>query len=154
MAANIRNFVTLFNNGNTDVVFAPAVAYFPLEINKGVGTKGGVSRFPLAFTSLQLVINREKFPAGFGQKSRQHWVNQFDEVTASVRKAEASIPAQVWVDYDDKEAANFVAMQRDSRVALAKEGYYDKAGLKLMKRVRCSVNPSATDCANNSEIDW
>ena len=47
VAANIRNFVTLFNNGNTDVVFAPAVAYFPLEINKGVGTKGGVSRLSL-----------------------------------------------------------------------------------------------------------
>ena len=154
VAVNIRNFVSMFNNGNVDVVFAPAVAYQPLEIHKGVGTKGGVSRFPLAFTSLQLVIDRAKFPAGFCEKSRQFWVDQFDEVAKAVRKAESSIPPQTWVDFDAAEAAAFVAQQRETRVELCKRGEYNKQALKFMKRVRCSVHPGATDCATTAEIDW
>lgn len=154
VSANIRNFVTLFNNGGVDVVFAPAVAYLPLEIYRGVGTKGGVSRFPLAFTSMQLVLDRTKFPQGFGLKSRQYWVSQFDTVAAAVRKAEASIPAQTWVSYNADEAAAFVAQQRDLRVELGKQGFYDKQGLKFMKRVRCSVHKASSECGSNAEIDW
>lgn len=154
VSANIRNFVTLFNNGGVDVVFAPAVAYLPLEIYRGVGTKGGVSRFPLAFTSLQLVLDRGKFPQGFGLKSRQFWVNQFETVATAVRKAEASIPAQIWVDYNAEDAAKFVAQQRELRVELGKSGFYDKQGLKFMKRVRCSVHKAASECGSQAEIDW
>lgn len=154
VAANIRNFATMFNNGNVDVVFAPAVAYMPLELNKGVGSKGGISRFPLAFTTFQVLIVRDQFPQGFGQMARQYWAGQFDNLVASARKAEAAIPANVWVDYEGDEGVKFVALQRDSRVEAGKAGYYDKAGLKLMKRVRCSVNPGASDCASTAEIDW
>ena len=154
VAANIRNFATMFNNGNVDVVFAPAVAYMPLELNKGVGSKGGISRFPLAFTTFQVLIDRDKFPSGFGQIARQYWASQFDTLVASARKAEAAIPANVWVDYEGDEGVKFVALQRDSRVEAGKAGYYDKAGLKLMKRVRCSVNPGASDCGSTAEIDW
>jgi hypothetical protein len=154
VAANIRNFATMFNNGNVDVVFAPAVAYMPLELNKGVGSKGGISRFPLAFTTFQVLIERDKFPQGFGQTARQYWAGQFDTLVASARKAEAAIPASVWVDYEGDEGAKFVALQRDSRIEAGKAGYYDKAGLKLMKRVRCSVQPASPDCGNTAEIDW
>ncbi len=154
VAANIRNFATMFNNGNVDVVFAPAVAYMPLELNKGVGSKGGISRFPLAFTTFQVLIDRDKFPAGFGQTARQYWASQCGTLVASARKAEAAIPASVWVDYEGDEGVKFVALQRDSRVEAGKAGYYDKAGLKLMKRVRCSVNPGASDCGSTAEIDW
>lgn len=99
-----------------------------------MGTKGGVSRFPLAFTSLQLVVDRSKFPAGFGEKSRRFWVDQFDQVAEAVRKAESSIPAQTWVDFDAAEAAAFVAQQRETRIELGKRGEYNKQALKFMKR--------------------
>ena len=45
--SDISNFVSKFNNGSVDAIFAPATSYVPLEIFRGVGTKGGVSRFPL-----------------------------------------------------------------------------------------------------------
>jgi len=154
VAANTRNFGTMFNNGNLDVVFAPALAYKALELDKGIGTKGGISRFPLAFTSLQIVIKRDKFPKGFGQISRQHWADEFKLATIVARKAEAAIPAAQWVDYDLAEGAKFVALQRDSRIEAAKAGYFSKVGLSFMKRARCKVSPEAPDCASRDELAW
>lgn len=29
-----------------------------------------------------------------------------------------------------------------------------KKGLKIMKRIRCSVQPGAAECSNNAEIEW
>lgn len=154
VAANSRTFGTMFNNGNLDVVFAPALAYQALELHKGIGTRGGVSRFPVTFTSLQIVINRNKFPQGFGRASRQYWAEQFKLMTIAARKAEAAIPPEQWVDFDDKDGASFVALQRDSRLEAGKKGYFNKVGLSFMKRVRCQVYPDATECANQDELAW
>ena len=154
VSADTRNFANKFNNGGLDVIFAPAVAYRPLEINKGVGTQGGVSRLPLAFSTMQIVVTRSKFPEGFGDKSRQYWLDNYEPVMNSVRKAEADVPAALWVDFAPEEAAAFVASQRDMRIELANKGFYNKQGLKLMKRVRCSVHSAAAECSNQAEIDW
>ena len=39
--SDISNFIKKFNTGEVDVVAAPAYAYKPLEIEKGLGSKGG-----------------------------------------------------------------------------------------------------------------
>jgi Family of unknown function (DUF6091) len=154
VSVDMRNFVTTFNNGNTDVVFAPAVAYQPMEIFRGVGKSGGASRFPLTFSSLQLVIDRNKFAEGFGLKSRQYWAEQTSTIVSMVRKTENSLPASLWVDYEPEEGVKFVNGQRDIRVELANMGFYDKQGLKLMKKVRCSVYGEPAECGTKAEIDW
>ena len=154
VSADLRNFVTKFNNGGLDVIFSPAVAYLPMEINKGVGSKGGISRLPLGFTTLQLVIDRTHFPDGFGAAARAYWLSQHDAVLTAVRKAEADIPPQIWVDLKPEEAVAFVTAQHNLRVELGKRGFYDKQGLRFMKRVRCSVHASAPECATRAEIDW
>jgi hypothetical protein len=154
ISVDTKTFVSKFNNGATDMVFAPAVAYQPLEIYKGVGKDGGVNRFPLTFSSLQLVFERSKLPEGFGAKSRQYWVEQFDGILDTVKKAEVGIPAKVWVEFPPEEALKFITNQRELRVELAQKGFYDKQGLKFMKRVRCSVYADAPECSNNIELDW
>ncbi|MFT3857379.1 MAG: DUF6091 family protein [Aquabacterium sp.] len=154
VSVDTKTFVSKFNNGATDMVFAPAVAYQPLEIFKGVGKDGGVGRFPLTFASLQLVFERSKLPEGLAAKSRQYWVEQFDDIITTVKKAETGIPANVWVEFQQEEAMKFIANQRDLRVELAQKGMYDKQGLKFMKRVRCSVYAEAPECSNNVELDW
>jgi hypothetical protein len=154
VSADTHNFATKFNNGGLDVIFAPAVAYKPLEFAKGMGTQGGVSHLPLAFSTMQIVVTRGKFPEGFGQQSRQYWLDHYEPIMNSVRKAEADVPAALWVDYPPQEAAAFVAGQRDMRIELANKGFYNKQGLKLMKRVRCSVYSAAAECGNQAEIDW
>ena len=76
VAADIMNFGTMFNNGNVDVVMAPSIAYKPLELNKGMGTKGAVHRFPMTILTYQMIFKRDKFPEGFGQVSREYWLTK------------------------------------------------------------------------------
>ncbi|MDA0582577.1 DUF6091 family protein, partial [Acinetobacter baumannii] len=47
VAVDINNLSAKFNGGEVDMIAAPTLAYKPLELNKGIGTKGGIARFPL-----------------------------------------------------------------------------------------------------------
>jgi hypothetical protein len=151
VAADVTNFGTMFNNGNVDVVMAPSIAYKPLELNKGMGTKGAVHRFPLTILTYQMIIKRDKFPEGFGQKSREVWFNRFDNVMDLIKKADATIPAKFWLDPSPVDAERYVNLMRDGRIDMAEKGFYDKKGLKIIKRIRCDVNPAAPDCSQPTE---
>lgn len=67
---DITNFSTKFNNGAVDMIAAPTLAYKPLELAKGIGKNGGITRFPIMILTYQMVINRTKFPDGFGVITR------------------------------------------------------------------------------------
>lgn len=154
ISADLINFASKFNNGLVDVIFAPAIVYQPFELHRGVGKQGGVSRMPVAFTSMQMVFERSHFPKGFGEKSRNYWASGYPQAMDLVRKAEATIPTQAWVDLPATEAANFVIGQVEARIELANKGLYNKQGLKIMKRIRCSVNAAAPECSTTDEIEW
>jgi len=70
VASDITNFFTKFNNGQVDIIAAPAIAFKPLELYRGVGTTGGIYRFPLIYVSSSLVIRTDRVPPGPGQKLR------------------------------------------------------------------------------------
>ncbi len=154
VSADISNFSTKFNNGSVDFVAAPAMAYKPLELYKGVGKKGAVARFPLMILSYQIVVDQSKFPAGFGQKSREYWAGQFDRAKKLIDAAEATIPAETWMDLTPQDGNKYTLMLRESRIDIAKQGLYNKTGLKVLKKVRCSVNASDAECATKSEEEW
>ena len=43
-----------------NAIAAPTLAYKPLELNKGLGAKGGIARFPLMILTYQVVLNPAK----------------------------------------------------------------------------------------------
>jgi hypothetical protein len=151
VAADVTNFGTMFNNGNVDVVMAPSIAYKPLELHKGMGTKGAVHRFPLTILTYQMIFKRDRFPEGFGQKSREVWTSRFDTVVELIKRADGTIPAKFWLDPTEVDAERYVNLMRDGRIDMAEKGFYDKKGLKIIKRIRCDVNPSAPDCSQPTE---
>lgn len=151
VAADVMNFGTMFNNGNVDVVMAPAIAYRPLELHKGMGTKGAVHRFPLTILTYQMIFKRDKFPQGYGQKSRELWVSRFDEVVEVIKRADATIPTKFWMDPSPEDAERYVNLMRDGRIQMAEKGFYDKRGLKIIKRIRCDVAPASSDCSQPTE---
>ncbi|RZI85216.1 MAG: hypothetical protein EOP38_05925 [Rubrivivax sp.] len=153
VAADVTNFGAMFNNGNVDVVIAPSIAYKPLELNRGVGTKGGVSRFPMTILTYQMIIKRDRFPDGYGQKSREVWLSRFDQALTVVKRTDASIPANLWMDPTPVDTDRYLVLMRDGRIDMAERGFYDKSGLKIIKRIRCNVNPAAADCSDGSE-NW
>jgi len=142
-----------FNNGGVDMIALPAIAYKPLELHKGIGTKGAIGRFPLMIPTMQMVINRSKFPEGYGEKSRQFWLNQFDRAMGLINNAEKGIPASSWLDLPPENIPKYVIMLRESRIEIAKQGMYNKEALNVMKRVRCSINSADSECATKNEID-
>lgn len=153
IAVDITNVGTKFNNGLLDMVTLPAVAYKPFELAKGMGTAGGIGRFPIMIPTMQMVINKTKFPAGFGETSRVYWVGQFDRAMKTVKTAESGIPASAWNDLPAESIPKYVLMLREARVAIAHEGLYDKRGLNILKRVRCSINAADSECSGAPEID-
>ncbi len=70
VAADVGTFGGMFNNGSVDAAYAPATAYEALELYKGIGSAGGIIRYPLAQMTLQLLIRSADFPEGFAQASR------------------------------------------------------------------------------------
>ena len=71
VSADITNFAGKFNNGSVDFIAAPAMAYRPLELYRGIGTQGAINRIPILILTYQIIINETKFHEGFGLKSRQ-----------------------------------------------------------------------------------
>jgi hypothetical protein len=134
-----------------DVIMAPSIAFKPLELQKGLGSKGAVHRFPMTILTYQMIFKRDRFPEGYGQQSREVWLSRFDSVVALTRRSDATIPAQYWMDPSAVDAERYITIMRDGRIDMAEKGFYDKKGLKIIKRIRCDVNPSAPDCSQPTE---
>jgi hypothetical protein len=153
VTADVNNFANKFNNGMADMAAAPAIAFKPLELLKGMGPQGAVSRFPFMIMSYQLIIERARWPGGFADASRRYWFQHFDEVMARVNKAEAELPPSIWMDLSPENTPKYAAFLRDTRVELIKQGIYNKQGLKLLKRIRCKLNPADQECSMPIETD-
>lgn len=151
VSADTMNFANMFNNGSVDVVIAPTMAFKPLELHRGLGTQGGVSRFPMTILTYQLVVRSAEFPKGFGQKAREYMAQNFDVAIASLRLADWGVPAQFWVDPPPAAVQRNAEVLRQVRIQMAEQGVYDKRGLRLAKKLRCQVAPDAAECADALE---
>jgi len=135
ISADITNFSTKFNNGAVDMIAAPTMAYKPLELYKGIGKTGGITRFPIMILTYQVVLNKTKFPDGFGEKSREYWSSQFDRSMQLIKQADASIPPATWMELSSENSYKYTLMLRESRIDIAQKGLYDKRGLKVIKKI-------------------
>ncbi len=151
VAVTVVNFASMFNNGNIDVLMAPSLAYKPFELYKGLGKKGAVARFPLTILTYQMVTRADKFPPEFGQQSRDFFVAGLDQALTLARRADKDIPDAMWIDPTPEENDQYMVMMRQGRVLMANKGYYDKPGLKILKKIRCSIEPSASECTERTE---
>lgn len=137
-----------FNNGNLDVMFAPALAYNTFELYKGLGEKGGIVRFNVLYAVMEMVVNAQQVPEGFASQMRKHALTRFDELENTVKQAESEIPEHYWRDLDQQNREEYEAMVRQVRLVLRDEGAYDAKAITLLWKIRCKFNPSSTECAN------
>jgi hypothetical protein len=151
VASEVINFGTKFNNGQVDIVVAPSVAYKPLELYKGIGAKGGIYRFPLLQLTANIIIRKDKFAEGYGQKSREYVAKNFNNAIKQLDKAEKEIPAQTWIDIPQADKDKYFAMMQEARIQLTKEGFYDPKMMKLLKKVRCSLDKTLGECSDKVE---
>ncbi|MFT4628688.1 MAG: hypothetical protein ACI8PZ_007384 [Myxococcota bacterium] len=133
--ADVGTFASLFNNKSCDVAYAPATAYGPLELYKGLGDDGGIVKFPLSQLTLQVLIRSSSLPSGFGQASRAWAAGQFDSVLELTTKAEADVDPKYWVTIPAADSTKYVAMFKDVRGQLVSQGVYDPTVVKLLEAI-------------------
>lgn len=151
VASDITNFAGKFNNGSVEVVGAPAIAFKPLELFKGLGSKGAIARFPVLQLSYQIIVRKDKFPEGFGQKSRDFASALYPRAMSLVSRAEGQIENNYWMDISQADTDKYFVLLRDSRISLTSEGIYDKKMLHVLREARCHVNPADAECAQELE---
>ncbi|MES1928446.1 RND type efflux pump involved in aminoglycoside resistance [Salinisphaera dokdonensis CL-ES53] len=152
VGASIASFGPMFNNGSVDLAYAPSFAYNALELYKGLGEKGGIADFVLGMLSGQLVVHQDKFPDGFGQKSRE-WVfnNMYDSTLRRVESADSDIPDKYWVHISGERDKNYREMFRNTRQELWDNGWYNHRMQHLLKKIRCSSDSGLAECSQDSE---
>lgn len=148
---SIATFAPRFNNGYVDLAYAPAIAYEPFEMYKGMGDKGGILRFNLAQMNGQLILRKDKFPEGFGQNSRNYAYSNFTKALEHIVTAEKNIPEKYWVDLPKEKHVKYKEMLRQVRLELRDEGIYDKRMLKILFKLRCKTDPGHYECIEKLE---
>jgi hypothetical protein len=148
---SIATFATRFNNGYVDIAYAPAIAFKPFEMYRGMGNKGGILRVSLAQMNSQLILRKDRFPDQFGQKSREYAYSNFTKALEHIIKAEKDIPEKYWVDLPEKKHIEYKEMLRQVRIELKNEGIYDPRMLKILFKLRCRSDPGHYECAEKLE---
>ena len=156
VASDITNFAGKFNNGQVDIIGAPAVAFRPLELYRGLGEKGAIFRFPLLQVTASIIINRDKYKniPDFDQRiinMRQFAASKMDMVEKLVNKSEDDIPAKYWLDLTPADKEKYTTLMREARISMTKEGFYDPKMMALLKKIRCKIEPTLAECSNNQE---
>lgn len=151
VSSDITNFITKFNNGQVDIVAAPGIAFKPFEMYKGLGSTGAIYRFPLIQLTGHMIVRSQRFPAGFGQKSRAFVLTQLDRADATIKQAEEGVPEKYWLDLTAADQEKYSIMMREARIQLTKDGFYDPKMMSLLKKVRCKIEPAAGECTDSIE---
>ncbi len=147
--SDISDFVKKFNSGQVDVIAAPAYAYNPLEINKGLGN-GGLFNFPVVNITADIVIRSDKFPADFGMQSRQWFVKKLPQNFATIRRLEADMNAKK-MNLLGEDRVRYQKLLRTGRMNLTKQGIYDPVMMSVLKRARCTVERTNFECSLSGE---
>jgi len=149
--SDFTNYAGRFNNGQVDIIVAPLIMFRPFELYKGLGTKGAIARFPILQLTAQIVAWHDRFPPDFGRLSRNYNTKQVDHAFAYIRQQEADVDSKYWMHVPLADRDGYTQIMRQARLALAKNGFYDRRMLSILKRVRCSTEPDQGECSQNDE---
>ncbi len=151
VSADVTNFGSKFNNRQVDIIGAPAAVFKPLELHKGLGTKGAIVNYPILQVTGNLIIRPDKFPAGYGQKSREWVKTQLPRAFGILGKMKADIPQKYWMNIPAADKPGYQKLMRESRIDLTRRGIYDKRMMKLLWQFRCKENRSNFECSLQDE---
>ena len=144
--ATIATFGPMFNNGSVDIIAAPAMAYGPLELYKGLGENGGIANFAIAQLSLQMIIRKDRFPKEFGQQSRKYVWTQYNRAISLIEGNTESINPEYWMSISEKDQEGYSELLRQTRISLRDQGIYNGKMLKFLAKVRCKLDATLSEC--------
>ena len=149
--SEISNFIRKFNHGEVEIVAAPAYAFKPLEISKGLGSTGAMVNFPVVNVTADLIIRDNKFPANFASQSRQWFIKQLPKSFAMVKRLEAEIPAKYKMNLSKEDQVKYQRILREGRMDLTQQGIYDAMMMTVLKKARCTIERTNFECSMAGE---
>lgn len=155
--ADLTSYAGKFNNGQADIIAAPAMAYQPMELYKGIGQQGGIIRFPLLQATGTVLIRRDlmlpKIPDLDTRLSqvRDYGLQHIDSLIDVLKKSEADLPKHLWVDLSADDKKKYARMLREARLYMTREGVYEPTMMNILKRVRCKHDPANEECGTFDE---
>jgi hypothetical protein len=155
--ADLTSYAGKFNNGQADIIAAPAMAFQPMELYRGIGTKGGVIRFPLLQATGTVLIRRDLLLPRIPDldtrlvQVREYGMQHIDELIAVLKKAEAALPKALWMELSADDRLKYSRMLREARLYMTREGVYDPTMMNILKRVRCKHDPANEECGTFDE---
>ena len=156
VAVDLTSIAGKFNNGQVDIIAGPALIFQPLELYRGMtepngNVRGAIIRFPVVHVTGVMMMHRGKFPDGIGQLMREFAATQTPLAYQFVDKIEKAIDEKYWIDVQEADKPGYQKLMRESRIAMTKEGYYDKNMMGFLKKIRCRFNPASYECRMNDE---
>ena len=149
--SEISNFIRKFNQGEVEIVAAPAYAFKPLEISKGLGSTGAMVNFPVVNVTADLIIRDNKFPANFASQTRQWFIKQLPKSFAMVKRLEAEIPAKYKMNLSKEDQVKYQRILREGRMDLTQQGIYDATMMTVLKKARCTIERTNFECSMAGE---
>lgn len=149
VGSSTSNFSGRFNNGSVDAAYAPAVAYEPLELYKGLGNNGAILDYTLAQMNFQVLVRRDRFPEQFVTQARDYAFSRVDQAYDIIEDAESKVKEKYWMRPTQQQRHEYNAMLAEVRDQLREEGEFNETALKLMRGIRCRVTPSRAECARS-----
>jgi len=123
-----------------------------MEMHKGLEPDGGILAEPIMQGNMQFVGRINKLPEGFGLKSRQYFVDNFDRSLNILRAAEENVPQKWWIPLPEERRDEFNAQTRRVRLAFRDQNVYDGRMLTLLRKIRCRMDATLAECsAANAE---
>ncbi|MEF9956147.1 MAG: putative solute-binding protein [Acinetobacter sp.] len=149
--SEMSDFAKKFNNNQVDAIAAPAYAFKPLEIERGISKNGAMFSFPVVNITGDLIIRPEKFPDNFGAQSREWFIQQLPRSFVMVKRLENSIPEKYKLNLSKEDELRYQKILRDGRMDLTKQGVYDPMMMSVLKRARCTVERTRFECSLGGE---
>jgi hypothetical protein len=146
VSSDLSEVFTNFNNKLVDATVAPLIIYEGLEMYKGLEPNGGISRYPFAMSTMQLIARWEKFPQGTGQRSREHVADSYSSIMRTIKEYEEVIPDKYWFDIPLEAFYHWDNVFSRSRRELTEQGIYNAKMLTLLRKVRCQSYPDRAEC--------
>lgn len=149
--SDISDIAKKFNNGQADIMAAPAYAYKPLELDKGLGNDGAIITFPAVNMTMDLIIRPDKFSSNFGENSRAWFLSRLKSNFAVIQRIEAGLPAKYKINLSNEDKTRYQQILREARMGLTKRGIYDATMMSVLKRARCTVERTNFECSLGGE---
>jgi hypothetical protein len=151
--SDITNFAGRFNNNVVDIAFAPLAAYKALELYKGMEPDGGIIDYVLGQLSMQFIGQRNRFSPEFAAWARSWFADQgYSRAMQIINNSREAVPEKWWIRIPEDDEERYNAMMREARIAMTRDGLFNKDMMTLLRKIRCRVDAGRAECSDQKEI--